>query len=110
MMKVEELSKSYRNKKVVNNLSFQFADGEVFALLGSNGAGKSTVIKMMLGLVKKDSGTIELPQSAAIGYSPERPYFPPYLTGKEVLRYYGKLQKIPGTELEEKSICTVPSR
>lgn len=101
MIKVEDLSKSYRGKKAVDKLSFQLEDGEVFALLGSNGAGKSTVIKMMLGLVKKDGGSIELPQNTEVGYSPETPYFPPFLTGREVLRYYGQLQKIPKTELEK---------
>lgn len=103
MIKVEELTKSYRNKKVVNGLSFAMEEGELFALLGSNGAGKSTTIKMMLGLVKSDSGNIELPQESAIGYSPETPYFPPFLTGEEVLKYYGELQGIPKKELND--IC-----
>ena len=85
MIKVHELEKSYKNKKVVDHLSFEMEDGELFALLGSNGAGKSTTIKMMLGLVKKDGGEIDFPQDKLIGYSPETPYFPPFLTGKEVL-------------------------
>ncbi len=99
MIKVNELEKSYRNKKVVDHLSFEMEEGELFALLGSNGAGKSTTIKMMLGLVKKDGGEITFPQDQLIGYSPETPYFPPFLTGKEVLQYYGELQKIPKEEL-----------
>lgn len=101
MIKVEELSKSYRKKKVVDGLSFAMEEGELFALLGSNGAGKSTTIKMMLGLVKSDSGNIELPREKDVGYSPETPYFPPFLTGEEVLRYYGELQRIPKNELKE---------
>lgn len=101
MIKVEELSKSYRSKKVVNGLTFAMEEGELFALLGSNGAGKSTTIKMMLGLVKSDSGKIELPQGSTIGYSPETPYFPPFLNGMEVLMYYGELQRIPKGELKE---------
>ena len=101
MIKVEELSKSYRNKKVVNGLSFAMEEGELFALLGSNGAGKSTTIKMMLGLVKSDSGNINLPQGSTIGYSPETPYFPPFLTGEEVIKYYGELQGIPKKELND---------
>lgn len=101
MIKIEALNKSYRGKKVVDNLSFEIEKGELFALLGSNGAGKSTTIKMMLQLVKKESGEITLPQNEKIGYSPETPYFPPFLTGKEVLLYYGELQKIPKNELEK---------
>ena len=104
MIKIENLTKSYKGKKVVNNLSFEIKDGELFALLGSNGAGKSTTIKMILELVKKDSGIIEKQQDIRIGYSPETPYFPPFLTGKEVLYYYGQLQKIPKEELEAQ--CT----
>ncbi len=104
MIKIENLTKSYKGKKVVNNLSFEIKDGELFALLGSNGAGKSTTIKMILELVKKDSGIIEKQQDIRIGYSPETPYFPPFLTGKEVLHYYGQLQKIPKEELETQ--CT----
>ena len=105
MIKIENLTKSYKGKKVVNALSFEIKQGELFALLGSNGAGKSTTIKMILDLVKKDSGNIEKPQDILIGYSPETPYFPPFLTGREVLKYYGQLQKIEKSALEEQ--CTL---
>ncbi len=98
MITISNLSKSYKGKKVVDNLSFTMKEGEVFALLGSNGAGKSTTIKMILDLVKKDSGEIMIPPNTVIGYSPETPYFPPFLTGMEVLSYYGALQKIPQKE------------
>lgn len=101
MIKVENLTKSYKGKTVVNNLSFEIKDGELFALLGSNGAGKSTTIKMILDLVKKDSGEIDKPKDILIGYSPETPYFPPFLTGKEVLTYYGQLQKMGKEQLEQ---------
>ncbi len=101
MITISNLSKSYKGKKVVDNLSFTMKEGEVFALLGSNGAGKSTTIKMILDLVKKDSGEIMIPPNTVIGYSPETPYFPPFLTGMEVLSYYGALQKIPQKEQRE---------
>lgn len=101
MITVTGLSKSYNGKKVVDDLSFTMKEGNLFALLGSNGAGKSTTIKMMLSLVKKDGGRIEIPEDALLGYSPETPYFPPFLTGMEVLLYYGVLQKIPREKLKE---------
>ena len=100
MITVTGLSKSYNGKKVVDDLSFTMKEGKLFALLGSNGAGKSTTIKMMLSLVKKDGGRIEIPEDALLGYSPETPYFPPFLTGMEVLLYYGVLQKIPREKLK----------
>lgn len=95
MLKCKNLNKTYGEKTVVRDLSFDVNDGEVFALLGSNGAGKTTTIKMILGLTKKDSGEIELNQDVKIGYSPDTPYFPPFLSGREVLSYYAGIQKIP---------------
>lgn len=101
MLQCINLKKSYGDKCVVNDLSFEVRKGEVFALLGANGAGKTTTIKMILGLVKKDSGEISCNQEMKIGYSPETPYFSPFLTGRETLLYYGKIQKIPKNELSE---------
>lgn len=101
MITISNLSKSYKGKKVVDDLSFKMKEGRLFALLGSNGAGKSTTIKMILSLVKKDEGEIIIPENTRIGYSPETPYFPPFLTGMEVLSYYGALQNIPKKERNE---------
>lgn len=98
MITISNLSKSYKGKKVVDNLSFSMKEGQLFALLGSNGAGKSTTIKMILNLVKSDSGKIQVPDGTLIGYSPETPYFPPFLTGMEVLMYYAALQNVPKSE------------
>lgn len=95
MLECIGLKKSYNEKYVVNDLSFNVNKGEVFAFLGNNGAGKTTTIKMILGLVKKDGGEIMHDDNILIGYSPETPYFPPFLTGYEVLDYYAKIQKIP---------------
>lgn len=101
MLECKNLTKSYQEKCVVNNLSFNVNRGEVFAFLGSNGAGKTTTIKMILGLVKKDSGEVICEEGIKKGYSPETPYFPPFLTGYEVLEYYASLQKIPKEKRKE---------
>lgn len=99
MLECMELRKSYKKKQVVNGLSFAVERGEVFALLGSNGAGKTTTIKMILGLIKKDGGEIRIDENTRIGYSPETPYFPPFLNGKETLAYYAKIQRLTKQEI-----------
>lgn len=55
-IRVRHLSKSFGNRKVVDDLSFEVKRGEVFALLGNNGAGKSTTIDLILGLKMQDEG------------------------------------------------------
>lgn len=59
-LKTEELSKSYRGRKVVDNVSVRLAEGEVVGLLGPNGAGKTTSFYMIVGLVSPDSGRVVL--------------------------------------------------
>ncbi|GAB4520380.1 MAG: ATP-binding cassette domain-containing protein [Anaerolineae bacterium] len=75
---VEHVSKTYGNFRAVNDLSFEVYNGEIFAMLGPNGAGKSTTIRMILDIIKPDSGTIRVlggPLTDAkkdnIGYLPE---------------------------------------
>lgn len=60
IIKVKNLKKTYGNKVVVNNLDFSIDKGEVFGLLGANGAGKSTTIECMLGTKKADKGVVSI--------------------------------------------------
>ena len=101
MLSCRNLKKIYQKQCVVNGLSFAVQEGEAFALLGSNGAGKTTTIKMIPGLIPKDGGDVEKQENIRIGYSPETPYFHPFLNGREVLEFYGSLQNIPKKELKE---------
>jgi len=101
IIQCNNLTKNYDNNTVVNNLSFEVKRGEVFALLGANGAGKTTTIKMILGLTSPTNGICTLVENLRIGYSPESPYFPPFLSGRDVLEYYGKITRIPKKELNE---------
>ena len=59
-IKVEHLKKSYGNTCVVNDISLSVNEGEVFGLLGANGAGKSTTIECILGTRQADSGTVQI--------------------------------------------------
>ncbi|AZS16608.1 ABC transporter ATP-binding protein [Paenibacillus lutimineralis] len=66
-IKVENLSKSYANVKAVDHLNLSICRGEVFGLLGANGAGKSTTIECILGTKKQDSGTVSI-----LGMDPQK--------------------------------------
>lgn len=57
MIKINNLTKKYKNKLVVDNLNLEIKDGELFSLLGTNGAGKTTTIKMLSSLILPTSGT-----------------------------------------------------
>ena len=57
-LKVQNVSKTFGEKLAVDNISFEINKPGVFGLLGTNGAGKSTTIRMLLGILKKDTGTI----------------------------------------------------
>src|SRR5690625_4591420 len=59
-IKANKLNKSYRGRKVVNNVSFELTQGEIVGLLGPNGAGKTTSFYMVVGLVKPDEGEVFL--------------------------------------------------
>lgn len=59
-IKVEHLSKSYGNLKVIDNLNLSVKSGTVYGLLGANGAGKSTTIECVLGIKKADTGTVSI--------------------------------------------------
>src|SRR5213595_4019111 len=94
----------------VKDLNLRIEPGEVYGLLGPNGSGKSTTLKIILGLVSPTRGRTEifgldsrLVQSRdAVGFLPENPYFQKFLTGKETLRFFGRLCGLRGTELRNR--------
>lgn len=57
-IKVEHLSKSFRDKNVLNDVSFEVSDGEILAIVGFSGSGKSTILKLICNLISPDNGTI----------------------------------------------------
>ena len=93
--------------QALKGVSFDVQAGELFGLVGLNGAGKSTLMKMAVGLLRPDSGSLTLfgldPRSREarrrFGFLPELPYFPGYLSAKEVLTYYGRLHGLSGASL-----------
>lgn len=105
---VQHLSKSYGLLKAVNDISFRVKRGSSFGLLGLNGAGKTTTFKMMVSLIRPDSGTaiiagndvVKEPMKvrANIGYVAENPSFYTRMTTLETLRYVCRLLGIAMTD------------
>lgn len=60
MIKITDLTKIYKNKRGIRNISLTIKTGEILGLLGPNGSGKTTIMKSMLALIVEDSGTIEV--------------------------------------------------
>ena len=58
-IKVKNLVKEFDGRKVIDDVSFEVKDGETLAIVGFSGSGKSTILKMICGLLKKDGGEIE---------------------------------------------------
>src|SRR3954471_11818552 len=110
-VEVEHLTKVFKSgfsKKpvlAVRDLSITVKPGEVYGLIGPNGCGKSTTMKVMLGLLKPTQGSShifgrnssEVASRHDVGFLPENPYFYKHLTGRETLRFYGKLCGMRGT-------------
>jgi ABC-2 type transport system ATP-binding protein len=106
---LHDVCKSYRSgfamrrKVALDGINFEVEAGETFACLGHNGAGKSTTIKALLGLVRIDSGEVRMFGAPAgnraalrrVGYLPENPYFYDHLSGRELLQLAADLHRLP---------------
>lgn len=107
-VEVQGLSKCYGRLKAVDNVSFHVKQGASFGLLGLNGAGKTTTFKMMVSLIRPNSGTslvagydvVKEPMKvrAHIGYVAENPAFYTRMTTQETLRYVCRLLDVPVKE------------
>jgi len=101
-LNIDNIYKSYKNKKVLDGVSFNVNKGEIFGLIGLNGAGKTTLIKIILGLLSEDDGKAsifghnvnELQTRKKLSFLPEKFHPSRLLKGKEFLKltlsYYGK--------------------
>ena len=101
-LEINSLSKSFKKKQVLDNITFEVRENEIFGLIGLNGVGKTTLIKIILDLLKTDHGSatifgrdVQIPESRAnIAYLPEKFYPSQFLKGKEFLSlflsYYNK--------------------
>ena len=96
VLECKNLTKSYRKfQPVLENLNLQLPAGKIIGLLGPNGCGKSTLIKLIAGLLQPDSGEILVcdepvgsKSNALISYLPERPYFSTNMKVEQLLNYF----------------------
>ena len=109
MLKVEHVTKYYDNFRAVNDLSFEVKDGEIFGLLGANGAGNTTTSRMIMGLLDKTEGNITLNDkkidysvSDEIGFLTEERSLLPSKTVLEQAVFYGVLKGLTEKEVEKR--------
>jgi len=102
MIEAHGLTKSYGSKRGITDVSFSVEEGEVFGFLGPNGAGKTTTIRVLMALIRANSGTARIAgldcwqQSVEIkklvGYIPGEPALDPNLTGGQILEFFAHLR------------------
>ncbi|MCQ6279297.1 ABC transporter ATP-binding protein [Bacillus sp. EB600] len=113
ILQIQNLSKSFGNHKVIDNLSFVVPEHSIFGFIGQNGAGKTTTMKMVLGLLKADSGSISVcgekvsfgqnKTNQYIGYLPDVPEFYSYMRPKEYLKLCGEITGLPNEKIKRRS-------
>ncbi|MEX2169324.1 MAG: ABC transporter ATP-binding protein [Pirellulales bacterium] len=101
MIEFESVSRNYGTKVAVSDLNLEIARGELFALLGHNGAGKTTAIKMLVGLLQPAQGRVRVGGSdlvaqtreatKLIGYVPDQPFLYDKLSGREFLQFVAEM-------------------
>ncbi|WP_456371924.1 ABC transporter ATP-binding protein [Thiolapillus sp.] len=109
MIRVENLKKHFGAVKAVDGVSFEIADGRITGLLGPNGSGKTTTLRMLYGLLRPDAGRVQvdgadairepLQAKAAMGVVPDARGLYPRLSARENIAYYGELQGLRGSAL-----------
>jgi ABC-2 type transport system ATP-binding protein len=102
IIETEKLTKSYGNKRGIVDVTFQVEEGEVFGFLGPNGAGKTTTIRVLMALLRADSGVARIAGldcwrnsveiKRLVGYTPGEPALDPNLTGGQILEYFAHLR------------------
>lgn len=111
-LQASSLSKSFGQVQAVKNIDLTMKKGEIMGLLGPNGSGKTTTMKMILGILKPDSGTITvegvdvqrdpIAVKRMVGFVPETPQLYEFLTGVEYLDFIAEMYEISSTERRER--------
>lgn len=111
LISCSQVSKRYNAANQITGIDFEVKKGECLALCGGNGAGKSTIIKMLVGVLAPDSGSLTLagmPSSFGskaykrmFGYMPDSMVFAKSLTGYEILHFFARLHRLPPERISD---------
>lgn len=111
VLKIKNVSKCFGKKKVIDNISFEVNQGEIFGFLGPNGAGKTTTIRMILGLMEFDSGEVKVngydvrkefeKAMENIGAIVENPDLYKHMSGLDNLKLYARIRNISMQRINE---------
>lgn len=106
------LTKKYRGKTVLDQLTMAVPEGSIFGFLGPNGAGKTTALRLLLGLARPTSGSAQMlgqevtnaniAARQQIGYLPDVPNLYPWMTATQFLRFAGEMFGLRGPELDQR--------
>lgn len=120
MLTLSHIAKRFGEKQVLRDVSFSVPEHTVFGFVGQNGAGKTTAMKLILGLLTSDSGEISVngmpvrygntETNRFVGYLPDVPEFYSYMTPHEYLRFCGEISGMQAKEIKMRSeelLCLV---
>lgn len=109
-IRIEGVTKKYRDFKALDGISLEVAQGDIFGYIGPNGAGKTTTIKIIVGLLKDFEGDVTVSGhsvrtegasiSKLLGYLPQKAEFQEWRTVDHALRTFGRLSGVDGPDLE----------
>lgn len=112
LVSFEEITKKYEGKKIIDALSLEIEEGEIFGLIGRSGCGKTTLLKILLGMLAADSGNIVFDGKKIMsdteilkrntGFASQENMLFDELTLKENIVYYGKLYSLRSKEIEKR--------
>ena len=112
MLEISNLHRRFGDKEVLKGLTLSVPEHSIFGFIGKNGSGKTTTMKLVLGLLKADAGEIwvagqpvvygQTATNRQIGYLPDVPEFYSFMTAPEYLRFCGQITRMDSAELDER--------
>ena len=112
MLRIEHLTKTYGEKKAVDDLSLHILPGEIYGFIGHNGAGKTTTLKSVVGILQFDKGEIFIDNTSIrekpllckskIAYIPDNPDLYDYMTGIRYLNFVADIFQVPADVRSER--------